>query len=189
MENQTLALVASFIAMSLVILSYFTRKKERFLLFQSLCIVFLIISYFFTVQFFAMLGLAVGLFRTLIYFAYEKRGRLAPIFVPFLLAGMTLASYFIVNFSILGTSDPLDILCLVALICYAFIFRVRNLCLVRFLMLIPTVLSVLFNLLTDAAFFTFLSYLFELGANVASIFKYHVIGQGISKRRYKKKEN
>ena len=52
-------------------------------------------------------------------------------------------------------------------------------------MLIPTVLSVLFNLLTDAAFFTFLSYLFELGANVASIFKYHVIGKDIFKRKNK----
>ena len=188
-ENQTSALIASFIAMSLVILSYFTRKKERFLLFQSLCIVFLIVSYFFTAQFFAMAGLAVGLFRALIYFAYEKKGRLAPLFMPFLLSGMTLASYFIINFAILGTSDPLDVLCLTSLVCYAFIFRVRNLKLVRFLMLAPTLLSVLFNLLTEAAFFTFLSYLFELGANVVSIFKYHVIGQGVFKRGYRKKEN
>ena len=173
-ENQTLALIASFIGMLLVICSYFTRKKEGFLLFQALCIVFLIISYFFTVQFFAMVGLAVGLLRSLTYFYYEKKEKDAPIWVPLLLAGMTLASYFVINFVILGTSEPLDVLCLIALVGYVFIFRVRNLKLVRFLMPLPTVLSILFNLLTDAAIFATLTYVFELSANVVSILKYHV---------------
>jgi len=188
-ENQALALIASFIAMLLVVLSYFTRKKERFLLFQSLCIVFLIVSYFFTAQFFAMVGLAIGLMRALVFFAYEKRGKLAPLYLCFLLSGMTLASYFIVNFVILGTSDPLDVLCLAGLVCYAFIFRVRNLTLVRFLMLIPTALSVLFNLLTDAALFAMLAYAFELGANIVSILRYHVWGKGIFRRKNKQKSN
>lgn len=186
MENQTLALIASFTAMVLVVCSYFTRKKEGFLLFQSLCIVFLIISYFFTVQFFAMVGLAVGLARALVYFAYEKKGRLAPFVWPFLFAGLTLASYFTINFAVLGTANPLDVLYLIGLIFYAFIFRVRNLTLVRFLMLIPTVLSVLFNVLTDAALFATLSYSFELGANVISIFKYDVFGRKHSRKAEKK---
>ena len=116
MENKILADIASYIAMTLVVFSYFTRKKERFLLFQSLCIVFLIVSYFFNLQFFAMVGLAVGLLRALVYFAYEKRGRLAPMYWPFLLSGLTLASYLVVNFAILETADPLDILCLVGLV-------------------------------------------------------------------------
>ena len=179
-ENQTLALIASFIAMMLVVCSYFTRKKERFLLFQSLCIVFLIVSYFFTVQFFAMVGLAVGLMRALVYFAYEKKGRLAPFYWPFLLAGLTLASYFTINFAILGDANPLDVLCLIGLVCYAFIFRIRNLKLVRFLMLVPTLLSVLFNILTDAALFASLTYVFELSANVVSIFRYHVFGKKLT---------
>ena len=187
MENQVLAHITSYIAMALVVLSYFTKKKERFLLFQSLCIVFLIISYFFNVQFFAMVGLAVGLARALVYFAYEKKGRLAPFYWPFLLSGLTLASYFIVNYAILKTADPLDLLCLAGLICYAFIFRVRNLTLVRFLMLVPTVLSVLFNLLTHAAPGASLTYIFELSANVLSIFKYDVIGRGLFENFKKKK--
>ena len=189
MENQTLALIASFIGMLLVIFSYFTKKKERFLLFQSLCIVFLIISYFFTVQFFAMVGLGVGLLRTLTYFYYEKKEKEAPLWVPLLLAGATLASYFIVNFAILGTSEPLDVLCLLALIGYVFIFRVRNLTLVRFLMLVPTVLSILFNLLTHAALFTTLTYVFEISANIVSIFRYHVIGKIVFKKKNKENVN
>lgn len=174
MENKILADIASYIAMTLVVFSYFTRKKERFLLFQSLCIVFLIVSYFFNLQFFAMVGLAVGLLRALVYFAYEKKGKLAPFYWPFLLSALTLGSYFIVNYAILETANPLDILCLVGLVCYAFIFRIRNLTLVRFLMLIPTVLSVLFNILTDAPPGASLTYVFEVSANIVSILRYHV---------------
>ena len=183
MENQTLALIASFIAMMLVVCSYFTRKKERFLLFQSLCIVFLIVSYFFTAQFFAMVGLAVGLLRAIVYYAYEKRGQAAPLWVPIVLVLLTAASYFIVNFGILKTSEPLDVLCLVTLLGYIFVFRIRNLKLVRFLMLLPISLSLLYNLLSGAALFASLSYAFELCANVASIIKYHVIGEGRLRRK------
>ena len=56
----------------------------------------------------------------------------------------------------------------------AFIFRIGNLKIVRFTMLIPTVLSILFNVLTSAALFATLTYVFELCANVVFIFKYHV---------------
>jgi hypothetical protein len=44
-------------------------------------------------------------------------------------------------------------------------------------MIVPTFLSVLFNILTHAAFFATLSYTVEFGANVVSIFKYHVFGK------------
>lgn len=177
MENQTLALIASFIAMTFVVMAYFVKKKAYYLLFELLCIVFLIVSYFFTVQFFAMIGLAVGLFRTVTFFVYENKGRQAPIGWSFLFSGLTIASYFIVNFGILKTSQPLDVLCVVALVMYAFIFRIRDLKTVRFTMLIPLSLSILFNALTNAAFFATLSYTFELCANVVSIFKYHVFNK------------
>ena len=176
MENQILALIASFIAMSFAVCSYFVKKKEMFLLFQSLCIIFLITSYFFTVQFFAMVGLFIGLVRVMIYYIYEKRGKLAPLYISFLLVLATLISYYVVNYKILNDSDPFDILCLLALTAYAFVFRIRDLKLVRFLALIPTTLSLLFTLLTDAALFATLSYAFELCANGVSIIKYHVIG-------------
>lgn len=175
MENRVLALIASFIAMAFVIMSYFVKKKAYYLLFQLLCIAFLIVSYFFSLQFFAMIGLAVGLFRTLTFFVYENKGKKAPIFWPFLFSGLTLASYFIVNYGILQTAQPLDALCLIALIMYAFIFRMRNLKVVRYTMLFPTGLSILFNVLTNAVLFATLTYVFELGANVVSIFKYHIL--------------
>ncbi len=188
MENQTLAFIASFLAMSFVIMAYFVKKKEHYLLFELLCIVFLIVSYFFTMQFFAMIGLAVGLFRTTTFFIYENKERRAPIIWSFLFSAMTLAAYFIVNLVILQTAQPLDILCLLALIMYAFIFRIRDLKIVRFTMLIPTVLSILFNALTSAALFATLTYLFELCANVVSIFKSYVFAR-TEKEELKNKQN
>lgn len=177
MENQTLALIASFIAMAFVVMAYFVKKKAYYLLCELLCIVFLVISYFFTVQFFAMIGLAVGLFRTITFFVYENKDQQAPIAWAFLFSGLTVASYFIVNYGILKTAQPLDVLCVLSLVMYAFIFRIRNLKIVRFTMLIPTILSILFNVLTSAALFTTLTYVFEFFANVVTIFKYHILGE------------
>ena len=175
MENQILALIASFIAMAFVVMAYFVKKKEYYLLCQLLCTVFLVISYFFTVQFFAMIGLTVGLCRTLAFVIYENKEKQAPMYWSFVFSGLTMASYFIVNFWVLKTAQPLDVLCLLALVMNAFIFRIRSLKIVRFTMLIPTVLSISFNILTCAALFSTLTYVFELCANVVSIFKYHVL--------------
>ena len=177
MENPTLALIASFIAMALVVAAYFVKKKAGYLLCQLLCIIFLIISYFFTVQFFAMIGIAIGLFRTVTFFIYENKEKKAPLIWPFIFSGLTILSYFIVNLWILKTAQLLDILYVAALVMYAFIFRIRNLKIVRFTMLIPTVLSILFNIFTHAAIFATLTYVFELCANLVSIFRYHVFNK------------
>lgn len=182
MENKILALIAGFFAMAFVVTSYFVKKKQFYLLFQALCILFLIISYFFNVQFFAMIGLAVGLFRSLTFYAFEKKGKNAPIYWSFIFSLLTLASYFIVNFGILKTAQPFDILCLIALCLYAFIFRIRNLKIVRFTMLFPTFLEILFNVFTGAAIFVTLSYIFELCANIVSIFKFHVFNKKEDKK-------
>ena len=177
MESKVLSLIASFIALVFVVCSYFVRKKSMYLMFQSLCIIFLIVSYFFNLQFFAMIGVTIGLGRTLTFYLFERKGKRAHILFSFLFSALTIASYFIVNFWILGDAKPLDILCLLALVGYAFIFRIRNLKVVRFAMIIPTVLSILFNVLTHAALFATLTYSFELLANIVSIFKYHVFGK------------
>lgn len=181
MENHTLALLASFIAMVFVVMAYFVKNKSHYLLFQVLCILFLVISYFFTMQFFAMVGLAIGLFRTVMFYLYEKKEKAAPIFWSFIFSIFTIISYLIINCGVLKATQPLDILCLSSLVMYAFIFRIRNLKIVRFTMLVPLCLSVLFNILTQAAIFATLSYGFELCANLISIYKYHIHGENKDK--------
>lgn len=170
-----LALITSFLAMAFVVVSYFVKKKELYLLFQFLCIIFLILSQFFSLEYFSAIGLIIALIRTFTFYVYEKKDKLAPIVWPIIFTTLSLASYFIVNLWILNTVKPVDIIFLIGLIMYAFIFRIRSLKIVRFSMLIPTALSVIYFILTLAPIFTILSYSFELLANVVSIFKYHVL--------------
>ena len=175
MENEVLSLIASFLALVFVIFAYFTSKKN-YLMFQSLCIVFLIISYFFKAQFFVAIGMIVSLGRSLTFYYFESKDKDASILWSFMFSALTIATYFIVNFAILGDAKLLDIICLCALILYAFIFRIRNLKIVRFTMLIPTGLSIIYNIASAMPIFAILSYSFEFIANIVSIIKYDVLG-------------
>ena len=166
--------IVGFVAMALIIASYFVRNKSGFLLFQSLGIVFLMASYLLEGLYFAMIGLGVGLQRVLVYFIYEKNNQQAPILWAFVFAGLTLAVYFIVNIWVLRSARIEDIVYLIALMLYAFVFRVRNLELMRYTATIPTALSILYNVLCRATDFVVISYLFELCANIVAILKYHV---------------
>ena len=177
MENEVLALIASFLAMTCVVIAYFVKKKSHYLLFQLLCILSLIVSYFFSLEFFAMIGIALGGLRTLTFFIYEKNEKTASIGWSFLFSALTIISYLITSFIVYKNANPLDFLYLTGLILYAFIFRIRNLKIVRFTMLIPTFLSILFNVFAQAPIFATLSYVFEFIANVISIFKFHVFNK------------
>ncbi len=175
MQNETLSLIAGFIAMAFVIVAYFVKEKKYYLLFQSLCIVGLIFSYFFNGQYFAMIALVTSLARALTFLQFEKKDKVAPIGYAFLFSALALAAYILVNIVVMKDAQPLDILCLSATVCYAFIFRIRNLKIVRYTMIVPTVLSIVFNILTSAAIFVTVSYTFELCADIVSIFKYHIL--------------
>lgn len=181
MDIPVLAFIASFIGMAFVVTSYLVRKKSLYLACQSLCLVFLIISYFFEVNFFGMIGLSIGLVRALTFFLYEQKDKDAPIFWSFAFSLLTMVNFY-VNMFVLKTGQALDVLCLVALIAYAFIFRIRNLKIVRFTMLFPTILSMVYNILVGAAIFMTLTYVFELVVNCISILRYHVLPYYMEKR-------
>ena len=163
--------VSGLIAMIFIVSSYFLKNKKLYLLFQGIGIVFLILSYFFIAEFFAMIGLAIGLLRCLIYFLYEQNGKTAPLFFAVCISFMTLASYFIVNVGIQKTGKGEDILYLTALIGYAFTFRIQSLRLMRWLTLIPNALSIVYGFVISATPFVIVSYAFELGANALAIWK------------------
>ena len=174
-DNSMLGMLMSFIAMAFVMISYFVKNKKMYLVFQAACIVFLVLSYGVIGQFFAMIGLFISLIRALVFFWYENKDKRAPIWISVAVSIATCAAYIIVNLMILKTALPLDLLLLCASIMYAFIFRIRNLELVRYTMLVPTVLSVIYNALISAPIFLVLSYGFEGLANIVSIFRYHII--------------
>ena len=183
MENELLKYISSFIAMALVGSSYFFKKKSLYLLFQFLGIIFLILSYFFSLEFVAMIGLIVGLARTLTFFLYEEKGKNANIWWAVLFSALTIGAYFLGSHLKGENKGYYDLLYVVGLCMYAFIFRIRDFRIVRFTCLVPTVLSIVYNVLILAPIFNVLSYLIELIANIVSIFTYYVI---FSKKTRKK---
>ena len=171
------ALIFSFIAMVLIAASYFLKSKAVFLLMQGLGIVFLMASYFCNQQYFPVIGLAIGLMRCFIYYYYERKDKQAPMIWCYVICALSVAAYAVINLWILKNFHVADILYLMGLVMYVFIFRIRNIKTVRYLVLIPTATSIVYNLWTAAPIFAVVSYCFELLANIVAILKYHVFGK------------
>ena len=174
MPNETVAISFSFVAMALIVSSYLFEKKLYFLTFQALGTAFLVLSYFFNAKFFAMVGLLVGLFRTVAYFLYEKRAKKPPLWLTLFICALTLFAYFAVNFAIVKTAQPIDVLYLCSLLLYALIFPIKNVRTMRYLVVIPTLMALLYNLLVSAPFFSTLSYAFETCAGVYAIVRFNL---------------
>jgi hypothetical protein len=173
--NETVAFAASFVAMLLIATSYFLPTKDLFLILQSLGIVGLMVSYLFSAEYFALVGLGVGLFRTLAYYAYEKRAQIAPLWLTGVIVALTVGAYLVVNLGIQKTAKPVDILYLISLVLFAVIFRMRSLERMRYFSLFPIAFAILYNAFSGAAVFAVASYSFELGANCLAIIKTLII--------------
>ena len=163
--------------MLLIGVSYFFTKKKYYLFFQASGIVFLMASYLFDEAFFAMVGLGVALVRTLVYYAYEKRDKFTPVWVGVLFVALTVAAYVIVNLCILKTAKPIDIICVASLVAFALVVRIRDLETVRYLVLLPIALSIVYNAFSGAAVFVTVSYSFELVMSVLAICKYQIFNK------------
>ena len=171
MYNPSLSQLAGIATAIMMIISYFFKSKKSYLLCQTLGLCCMFFSYLFGNGYFAMIALTVSLSRTLVFFMYENKNRNAPIYLSFLFAGLTLFAYFLVNYIVLKTARPVDTLYLAAQIMYAYIFRIRNINFVRYSIIVPHCLAILYNLLLDGMMFVALSYTFELLADLYAIFK------------------
>ena len=180
MENW--ALFVSFIAMVWIVSSYFMKGKSGFLLCQVIGMVFLMASYFFGGAYFAMIGLGIGLARSVTFFLFEKKDKTPSVFWPILFSALSLTAYVVINYIFLKDAKSVDVFYLLGLILYAFVFWIRDLDKMLYLSTIPTALSILYNVLSGAAVFAMVSYTFELGANLVAIYKRHGIGKFLPKK-------
>ena len=186
MPPETWSLIVSFIAMAFIVSSYFLKNKSGFLFFQSIGICFLMASYLFDQLYLAVIGLVIGLVRMAVYFIYEKKNKEIPLIWPFIFVASMGLVYLIVNIGILHNSRIEDVIYIIGLAFYAFVFRIRNLELMRYLSTIPTALSILYNVLCKAAPFVVISYTFELIATIVAILEYHVFGKKKEERKNEK---
>ena len=175
MYNYTLSLIAGLIAMCFVITSYFVPRKKDYLLLQATALFLLSWSYLFLEEYFATVAYIVSLIRVIVYYLFEKNGKGTPIYIKLFFALLVIVMYVVVNIVILKTVNGIDIICVVSNLLYTFIFGIRNLRLMRYVILIPTFLALLYNVLIMATVFVIVSYSFELLANVVSIIKFDII--------------
>lgn len=186
MYNYPLSIIISFVGLALVGAAYSVKSKRLYLFLQSVCMLSMVVSYFFICEFFAMISLAVALVRTVTYYMFEKSDKRAPVWLAFLFSACTLAVFLIVNVAILHDAKPIDIICLATQCLYNFIFRIRNLKLVRYLVFAPTILGTIYNIVISAPIFSVLIYVFEFGANVVAILRFQAIPYLVERRRNKK---
>ena len=65
MTNDNIATLIGVIAVILVVISYFVHNQTHYLLFQALNMGSLAISYLFSAEYFAMIGISVSMTRTI----------------------------------------------------------------------------------------------------------------------------
>ena len=174
MNDFVISTVASFIALVLYSLSYFFKSKRHYLVLQGSGNVCLAISFLLLGEYFTMVSVVIGILRAVVCYYYEARNRRVPIWVIVMLCSMIIASFFVVNTLILKTAKPWDILYLVASCLYAVVFTIRNLTVMRYVVLVPHVLSIAYNLIIQSPIFTAISYTIELIVTVVAIIKFRL---------------
>ena len=165
----------SIIALGLYCSSYFFNTKKKYLTFQLTGNLFLSLSYLFMGAYFTMVSAAVGIVRGVVCYTYEKKGKRVPVYVIACLCLVTVLSYVMINYVILsGEASPWDILYLFASCMYAITFAVRNIKLMRYLVLIPHMSAILYNLLAHAPISSAISYGIEFVITVVAIVKFRL---------------
>ena len=87
----------------------------------------------------------------------------------------TVSSYIIINYFILsGTASNWDFLYMFASCMYAITFAIRDIKLMRYLVLIPHLSAIFYNLLAKAPVSSAISYGIEFIITVVAIIKFHI---------------
>ena len=120
MTNENIATLIGFIAVVLVVISYFVHTKSKYLLFQALNMLALAVSYLFSAEYFAMVGISVSMARTVTFFLFSKNDKNTSIAWSFLFAFLNVLAYFIINFVVLEKARLIDILYVISLVAYSF---------------------------------------------------------------------
>ena len=172
---KTISFILSTIALVLYCCSYFFDNKKKYLIFQLTGNVFLSFSYLFMGAYFTMVSVAIGIARGLICYTFEKNDKKVPLYIIVGLCLATVLSYIIINYVILmGASSPWDILYMVASCLYAITFAMRNIKRMRYVVLIPHLSAVSYNLLVNAPISSAISYGIEFVVTVVAIIKFHI---------------
>ena len=121
-----------------------------------------------------MVAVMIGIARGLICYLYERKDKRVPIYFIIGLCLASVVSYIIINCIVLSQASIWDFLYLFASCMYAVTFAIRNLRVMRYVVLLPHTSAVAYNLLIQAPISSAISYGIELLVTVVAIIKYEV---------------
>ena len=122
-----------------------------------------------------MVAVMIGIARGIICYIYEKKNKKVPVYVIVGLCLVTVLSYVIVNYMVLEQASVWDFLYLFASCMYAITFAIRDIRLMRYLVLIPHLSAIFYNLLVKAPIFSAISYGIEFVITVVAIIKFGIL--------------
>ena len=167
-----LAVAMSMTALVLYSASYFFNSKKHYLVLQICGNVFLSLSYLVIGAYFTMVSVMIGIVRGLVCYIYEKKDKKIPIYVVVGLCTATILSYLIINCMIIPQHSAWDIIYLFASCMYVITFAIRNISVMRYMVLIPHSCAILYNILIKAPISSAISYGIELLVTIIAIIKY-----------------
>ena len=172
MYNYTLSFIAGLIAMLCASGSYFLKRKALFLMAQASAITLLGVACLFNVQFYACISYGIALIRVMLYFALESKGKSPTMWLRSLFAFLSVLMYVVTNVIILKDARPIDIMLVVANCMFSFVFAIKDLKVLRAVILIPLLLCFAYFILTKETLFVIISYGIEAFANAFAIVLY-----------------
>ena len=152
--------------------SYLLKEKWQFLVAQGTSILLIAISNVYLGLYYACISSLVSFIRVLVYFDFERKDKEVNCYIKLLFTALVIISYVITNIVILKNYIWQDIMLMAINCSFVYIVGIRNLKVLRYSMILPISLAVLYCILMNAAIFTTFSYVIELVVNLAAIIIY-----------------
>ena len=126
-------------ALIVVCVGYFLKTRQQFFITQIMGNCLIAFSYFFLGTFFACIGVGIACVRSLIFYVYEIKNKLVPLWLIGIICILT-----VINCAVFW-SGLLDLLPLISLLIFTFAFRIKDDFTMKLFLLIACFMFAVFN--------------------------------------------
>lgn len=164
--NFIIAQILGAIALALVCVGYFLKNKSHFIIFQIISNFFYAAAFFVVQTYVGAILVLISLFRCIyLYFAEKKCFKYTFHFLPIFII-------LYITFTIIFWNNIFDLMPLAASILFTIGLAIKNTQTMRFVLIIPNALLVVYNILSTTYTSALLDFI-EVIVIVAAIIKFH----------------
>lgn len=173
--------IFGFMATLCLIFAFFQTKRTMFFIMQTTGNVFIVLSYFALGRYIVSLACIVATIRTTVFAIFAKKEKDVPWYVVLVIIIANVSACAIT------VAHVLDLLFVAGLIIYTLASTIKNLRVMRIILVFPTILYAAYAL-AFGNYTGLISTLFELTALIASIISDFVITKGVKNIKIKKED-